>query len=179
MTENDVLCPFCKGVILEFFDDYKITGIDHEWGTCEHFFSSSDDMISWIGNDDEYKFINKMNIIIESYIYDNDYKNQLKPLVEGLKIKKYLPLDHNKEYELDKTILTASYDFSIKNKKIIKKENQIEIIEQEYGGRPSGIMYYVFIRDIMKIWWIFDELEVLFERLKDFDQNNKQYIFNK
>ena len=150
-----IICRFCYKVI--YSED---TGWKKE---CRHYVSREDDYVDWKG----ILPINDVQSIFEKYIYDEGYVKKLKSLYKDLKIYKYLSDVGD--------LITYEFD-------LMDMSNEIWIEKEEWDtDRPGGSGTYktLYIRDRRKIRWIVKELNILLERLIEFDRENKQILYKK
>lgn len=152
-TES-LICPFCSKVLVEDINEIAADNIEY----CKHYISEQDDYVNW--GDDNY-FIEEINNIVEHYIEDAS-KGILESLTEGLKIDKEITID-------------GSWDWLTIEGSVPMLSDDIIVVHEQWGGdRPgaSGTFKHLFINDINKVKWLFDELKVLHDRLLKYDKEN-------
>tara|TARA_Y100001970_G_C14237583_1_gene862823 strand:+ start:770 stop:1732 length:963 start_codon:yes stop_codon:yes gene_type:complete len=163
MSTNDIKCPFCNDSLKTKVDlgEYSYD----EYDPCSHHYSSRDDMIDW---GEEYFYMDYIPNII------HEYARNKKDLIEISKLTKDLKID--KIFKID-----AGFNgYPTFNNAILESTNELALIKQEWdGGGPglSGSMHHLFINDINKIEWIFEDFQTLYNRLKEFDLKNGNVYF--
>jgi len=148
--KNSVICPYCKKQLVD---------INNQLNECEHFVSVQDDFIDWADGKD---YISDIDGIVNEYIEDAS-KQKLKHLTKGLKIDKELRID-------------GYWNYSTIEDAVMFLTDEVFILHENWdSNRPggSGTWKYLFINDHDKAKWVFDELKVLYQRLIEYDKNNK------
>jgi|GEM_PF-5518383 len=148
--QTEVICPFCN---LEYGEEIE--------RYCEHFIHSGfpDNMeyLQW----GKYDFV----INIMKYINEINLKD-FKFLTKGLKIKKYIKFElFDSQEDLEYAIRGAS-------------NKEIKIMYEHFisTGMNSAIYTWLFINDMKKVKWIFDDLKVVYDRILDYDQHHEKLL---
>ena len=152
MSEQ-INCPYCNTLLSddsdpEFFDE------------CEHLVSVQDDFVEWV----EYDVICNISSFFEESIIEDPIGDN-PSLLDGLKIKDSVlktVFDADSKYDGTMEVLLESL-----SEEICFKSQSWD------GGAPglSGVMQYFFIKNKKTVQWIFDEFEVFYNRLVEWEKN--------
>jgi len=170
MINEHIKCPFCDNIILNKDDeDINISPCFHYIGLSTEYRYGGEHWGDEGVIDGGERYIEEIDKFVDKY--KSDYKKEITSIINKYSFSKYYLIEKN--IELEEAIFKASISLEKNANNIHKLEKQIVLTttdDEGYGPGLGGEIYCIFIKDIEKVRWIFNDLLDIYFDLKGFDE---------